>query len=548
MWGAGLEDRPSVDAAHLARIKDGMEIESQRIKEIEGFKPSGDNVDAKIGEYDDAIKTVRDVVFDAKLLSDYLTECGHDDLAGRIDELWSGMRKAAFARLLVPKVVLLCETNKSEEAMKCLETHDQCDSPDIAVRVGVALAKAGLHDAAYEWIDRAVDMEPDHPVAAYNMALLEDEAGEYYGASEKLDWILDARRGGEQMEGIPDLDTILLHRGQVHAHEGDHGSAIKCYDEALGIRPGDPCAAYHKAESLYRTGACADAIEWFGKASGHMDADARRDIVTKMQDEPEGRVMLPLFVIGASDGIIGMPHLQHAVFLAQEDMGMQAYDFAQHGFGPYSRDLAEDVSTNTGLFEVGGGWNRCRLKPRTYSITERGTDILEKSGLIGRTAACNKYTTGPDLVDAAYSKFSSRLGNDAEMDTRGIIDRIKRRDESIPHTHGWVETAADHVGHVLSDTDSYTSLSRSAILNIARIIADNCSKVQDLSMPPVDHYALEDALSTLYEYGNVLVKYCEMRRITTYPNISSGSELLVTHPSDSKLLAGFPSGQGSHPR
>ncbi|MDA7949634.1 MAG: tetratricopeptide repeat protein [Hyphomicrobiaceae bacterium] len=544
MRGAGLEDRPAVEEAHLARIKDAIGIESQRIKEIEAFMPGG-SADAKISEYDDAIKITGDVMSDAKLLSDYLRERGHGDLAGRIDGLRSDMRRAAFTGMFVPKAVLLCETNRGEEAIKCLEgERGQCDSPDVAVRLGAALAEAGLHDDAYEWIDRAIEMDPGHPAAAYNMALLEDDASEYHDASERLDWVLDAKRDGEDADGMPDLNVILLRRGLVHAHVGDHKSAIECYDEALEIRPSDPDMTYHKAESLYRTGECAKAIEWFGRVSGHRDADAMRERIDRMQNGPDERVLLPLLVIGASKGITGMPHLQYAASFVQLNMGMHAYDFARQKFGPYSADLADDVSANTGLFEVGGGWNRDPMKPRTYSITARGREVLEESGLLGKAASCNMDVTWPNLVDATCSKLSACIDIGTEADLRDAIDTVRRRDELIPHTHGWVETEADHVKHVLSDMGSYSLRFRPAILNIAGIVADKCSQVQDLSMPPVKHYALDDALSTLWEYGNVLMEYCEMHkmhRITFHTIRSNRPKILVNNPSRSGVRGHQPS-------
>lgn len=521
----GLEGRTAVKEAHLARIEEGIGIESQRIKEIEEFEPGSDSPDAKIKEYDDAIKITEDAASDSRLLSDHIRE-SHDGIAGKIDELRSKMKEAAYASLVVRKAVLLCEMGRYEEAMECLKgAPGRHDSSDIAVRISMALTKAGMYAEAWEWVGRAIKMTPDHVGAAYNTALLEDEDGEYYKASDKLDWILDARRNGEQRKGMPDLDAILLHKGLVHAHEGDHKSAIECYDEVIRIRPGDPDAAYHKAESLYRSGACTEAAEWFGRAAGHMDADARRNRIIRMQDGPEERVLLALLVIETSGGIHGMPHLQHSVFLAQRDLGIQAYDFAGRGFGPYSRDLVEDVSANTGLFTVGGGWNHNPSEPRTYSITGRGRDILEESGWLDKDVTCNTGTAEPDLIDAVYSKFHGKLGSDVEADVSCIIAGMGRGDGERPHTHGWAGAQAEFVKHVLSNIGPDTMPStRSAVLNIAGIIADNCSEIERFSRPPVDHYGLEGALSSLCEYGNILMKYSEIRNVVKYPNLSNGLE------------------------
>ena len=541
MVGSGLEGRSVVEEAHLSRIRGAMEIESQRIKWIDAFMPSGGNADARIREYDDAVKFVMDSVSGAKPLSDYLKGHGHNNTAVKIDELLSEVGKAVFKSLLVPRAVLLFEMNKYEEGMECLgealDLHGKHGSPDVFVKIGMAMVRGGRYAEAWKWITKAVEMEPDHLGAAYNMALLEDEAGEYYDASETLDWILDARRSGERAEGLPDPDEILLHKGMVHAHEGDHKSAIECYDEVLGIMPGNPDASYCRAESLYRTGACDEAIEWFGRIPGHRDADAIRDRITRMQDEPEERILLPLLVIGTSEEIRGMPDLQHAVFLAQHNLDMRAYDFTRHGFGPYSADLSRDVYENTGLFTVGGGWNRDPLEPRTYSITARGRDILDKSGWLGKAAACNS-DAGPALADAAYSVFGGRLGKDIKADIRGIIDAMKHGDAGIPYAHGWVETEADHVEHVLSGMDSYSPPYKSAILNIANIVAHNCAKVEKISKSPVDHYAREDALSTLSEYGSMLMEYGKMHKIKMNPR-SRGLEIAISQKGGS-------SGQGSH--
>ncbi|MDA7940490.1 MAG: hypothetical protein MPJ04_08190 [Nitrosopumilus sp.] len=509
----GLEDGAAVTGRHLARIEEGIRAESERTGRAAGFAPSG-GTDSRIRAYCAELADIEDAVSGAERLSGILKRDGRVGTAARIDALVSEMG-TALAGLSGSMAGLLRGSGR------CGEADEITRRPGVPAGAAVAiceeLREAGDHDGAWDWAHRAVGADPGHLGAAYNWALLQDEAGDYYSATDKLDWLLDAARQGRKAAGLPDPDMILLRLGMAHAHWGDHESAVRCYGGVDAAGPLGRDAAYHRAESLYRIGACAEAAGWFGRAAGRLDADARREAITGMLDHTKERVLLPLLVAGTWR-IRGMPHLQHAAFLAQTRLGIRAYDFALHGFGPYSEELAADVSAHTGLFRVGAGWNEDPMEPRTYDITGRGRDVLVESGWSCADAA-HETGTDPGMADAVYSVFGG-----ADPAVGAVMGPLARVVDG-PYAHGWIGTEAEHAMYMISNTGPGTPpATRSAVLNIAAIIAHYCARAVDCTEPPVDHYAREDALSGLCEYGMMLMNYTKARGVAKYPDLSNGLE------------------------
>ena len=485
------------------------------------FRPAGNNEFEKLQSCDDRISDIEGACGMALSLADRLEDGGSHHDKKRINDGVYKLRIASRAPLF-QKGVLLNSLGKHEEAAECLGRALYLkETPDVLNQMGMALIRLGMYDEAGAHLERAMEMMSRCGETAYNLALLEDEAGMYHDALERLDWLLEAGRNGEDVPGIPDPDDLLLLKGTVHAHAGDHKNAIECFERMSG--KGGPRAAYHRAGSLYQMGRYAEAAEWYGRAAGFDDAEEMQVRMAGMHDAVPERIWLPLLAAGAPGGVRGMPRLQYIVYMAQLGAGIREYDFASSEFGPYSEDLARDVADNTEIFRVARGRREIPNEPRTYSLLPEGRRRLEAGEWNGKVAdlisgLCGMPTV--ELVDDAYAGFA---GAEEAMRLRerlgGIISEEESRGEGRTRYHISVESEVRHAVHVLSGMGKETDGTRkSAAVNICGIITRRCEEIRRPTAS-VDHYARGEALADLAEYGSLLLEYSKARGIASYPRI-----------------------------
>ncbi|MDA7952677.1 MAG: tetratricopeptide repeat protein [Nitrosopumilus sp.] len=400
--------------------------------------------------------------------------------------------------------------------------HRKLQEADVYNEEAERLIRGGEYVAARRRLELASGTAPGDVRTVYNMAVLDDATGRYYEAADHLDWLLEARRSSGDAHGAPSLDGILVLRGLVHAHEGDHEAAIECYDKlsCAGVRTD---AAYYRADSLYRLGRYDEAAAWYEKAGRFRDAAKRQGEIHGMRKDMHDRVWIPLIAADTPAGIPSMPHIQYVVYLAQTEK-TRKYRFDSSAPGPYSEDLALDIARNTELFKVDRGDRYSFSQRRTYTLTSKGRDVLGHAKLDGDIIAGIKKYRDMDVVDLArlaHARFSEHF--DAvylgQM-IRKIIEDADGDDKISGYQHGSVGMEAHHAKHVLSEIAGNTgSVDKKAIYGMVGIIVNRCERIRLLSGSPVDHYEIQRIIEDLDEYGGLLLKYAKTNKIVTYPAI-----------------------------
>ena len=154
---------------------------------------------------------------------------------------------------------------------------------------GDAALEAEDYDAAIEAYFQALQHEPEHAAARYNLALVHVEQGRYADAVTLLKGVLATR---------PDDHEALTTLGWAQLWGGDAAEAVKTFRRALMLAPKFAPAHVgsgwaHMAESPPALGRAADA---FAKAIAHQtdDPEAYYGLATvcEMRDEP--RQAIPL--------------------------------------------------------------------------------------------------------------------------------------------------------------------------------------------------------------------------------------------------------------
>ncbi|MDA7959326.1 MAG: hypothetical protein MPJ08_01175 [Nitrosopumilus sp.] len=376
--------------------------------------------------------------------------------------------------------------------------------------LGRALAGMGRYGEAERFLECSDDAE-------YDLANMYDDMGMHYKASALFDM---SEEDGD--------DDHLLCKGIALAHAGSYRDAL----ESLGgVKDDDGVAAYYMAYSWYRLGEYERAADLYGTADDSgVFADAMRMqlMMDDMDKNVQARIRLPLLAADVPGGFRGMPELQYAVYMAQQQEGVREYDFEHGGFGPYSADLELDILSNTRLFsvEAGGIFDG----PRVCSITQHGRDHLSKltgSSDPGTGSLLAKYSKTPqaELVDLVYGAFTScpdpgPLVRELE-DARDIAR--SRIDAGMHPAFEYVNLHAGHARSILGGADEFHDAAKKrAVTNIAGLVAHACGRVRRHAGPPVDHARLRTALADLEESGRLLFKYCSERGVVEYPRISAG--------------------------
>ncbi|MDA7952679.1 MAG: tetratricopeptide repeat protein [Nitrosopumilus sp.] len=383
------------------------------------------------------------------------------------------------------------------------------------------LIRGGEYEAARRLLEPASGTAPGGARTVYNMAVLDDGAGMYYEAADRLDRLLESGRNAGDAPGAPGLDDILVLRGLVHAHEGNHESAIECYDRTT--RAGNrPDAAYYMADSLYRLGRYEEAATWYGRAGGFRDAAKRRDDMSGMRTDVPDRLWIPLLAADAPGGISSMPRIQYITYLSQAKKA--SYDFGTATPGPYSEDLALDIARNTDLFKVDNEDGGASSPRRTYSLTSRGRELLGILRLDADTAARVRRCRDMDVLDLARTAhaMSDEHPNPGSLtrEIREIIASAGDEDAYPGYGYGLVLMGARHARRVLSEMpEDSMDADRSAVLGISGIITYKCLEIIRHPCCPIDHYEAQRIIGDLAEYGSLLLKYAKTNKIVTYPAI-----------------------------
>ncbi|MDA7938973.1 MAG: tetratricopeptide repeat protein [Nitrosopumilus sp.] len=476
-------------------------------------RPAGGRARAAMDVYDSDLERIDGYSREANRAASMLKEKGLYAYAEGIDRVVRRLMDA-YARILVRKGGIYNSAAEYAKSRECLERALCIRAvPEAYGLLWAALAGLGEYEKAEVCLAAAGMDGRLYVEAQYNAALLHDMMGLHRRASLEFDRVLELARerapGGRAR--IPDRHDILLHKGEALLHDGQYAGAVECFDGAISAEPASPGAAHRKARALYLAGDYDGAASWYERAASAGDgaAAAMRDKILSLRDGVRGRMRLPLAASAQEGGFRGMPQLQYAVYIIQQESGADGYDFGSE-WGPYSDDLAHDISANTELMTVTADRYGAPAPSRTCSITERGRDLLRgplmrgAGGITGMAAACGRMAPA-DMLDRAYATFSARP---AEGSVRRRLARASRLDGPRPVSEAAL--VASHAESALGETGGARS-DRGAVLNLAGIIAHLCERIERHCARPSDLHAAGMEALDIRAYGGLLLEYRRAR-------------------------------------
>lgn len=136
------------------------------------------------------------------------------------------------------------------------------DAPTVHLFLGKELADQGRDDAAIAEYRKAIELEPNYPIAHLNIGLLlaKPERGRYAEAIQHY---------REALRLKPDLHETHIAMGNALLATGDRTGAIGHYREAVKLRPRSADGHYNLANALFADGKAAEAVEHFESALQH---------------------------------------------------------------------------------------------------------------------------------------------------------------------------------------------------------------------------------------------------------------------------------------
>ncbi|MEN3050184.1 MAG: hypothetical protein ABC585_08015, partial [Candidatus Methanosuratincola petrocarbonis] len=97
-------------------------------------------------------------------------------------------------------------------------------------------------------------------------------------------------------------------------------------------------------------------------------------------EERLDRIWLPLLLIGKEKKFVGKTRLQKLTYLVQVEVGLPIYDFKKHYYGPFSRELENDILAGQDLINAA-------VRPKIFEpneiyyefkLTEKGRKMADE--------------------------------------------------------------------------------------------------------------------------------------------------------------------------
>jgi len=157
-----------------------------------------------------------------------------------------------------------------KEALQWAERNSPPPDFFLCTNVGAYYGLKGDDDAAIEWYDKALAINPKDYHAMRNRGVSLSKKGDEDAAIEWYDKALAIK---------PKDYHAMRQRGVSLSEKGDEDAAIEWFDKALAVNPKDSGAMRQRGISLSKKGDEDAAIEWYDKALAinPKDSNAMRD-------------------------------------------------------------------------------------------------------------------------------------------------------------------------------------------------------------------------------------------------------------------------------
>ena len=156
-------------------------------------------------------------------------------------------------------------TDRREEAVALLETvaEDPMAAANADVRLAAIDYEEGRNDEAHERLSLAMERSTNVPALLLSAELLMRE--------EQYDVALQRATAASQADPRHAGAQVLI--GRIRAQAGGMAEAIRAYQEALSLRPGDPSISLELARLNLRSGNVAHALDFAQEAVAARPAD-----------------------------------------------------------------------------------------------------------------------------------------------------------------------------------------------------------------------------------------------------------------------------------
>jgi tetratricopeptide (TPR) repeat protein len=121
------------------------------------------------------------------------------------------------------------------------------------VGLGAAFAAETNREAAFEWFDKALAINPSDPQAHFEIGNVLLDAGRTDEADAHYSWAARARQ---------DLPTLLIHQAQACVTRGDSRGAIARAQAATRLAPGQPAILQFAAAQSMQAGQLPEAVKY----------------------------------------------------------------------------------------------------------------------------------------------------------------------------------------------------------------------------------------------------------------------------------------------
>jgi capsular polysaccharide biosynthesis protein/Flp pilus assembly protein TadD len=248
----------------------------------------------------------------------------HRDAAGALAAALAIEPGNARAGLLLTRALRAAGDRAGTEAARARLLEAAGGDPDLLAEVAADLLEEEEPDAAARLLERALEIAPGHAGALHNLGVALARAGLIEAAEERLSAALDRAPGSHAtaaaLAGVAlargDADRALgLARGLVAAGanlaeargvegralaaKGDAAGALAAFEEAARLAPGDAAAALNLARALEAGGRVGEAMGHWRRAAA---LGAPKDALARVAADLDPAVRLRLYGRAPAEG------------------------------------------------------------------------------------------------------------------------------------------------------------------------------------------------------------------------------------------------------
>lgn len=254
-------------------------------------------------------------------------------------------------------------------------------------------------------------------------------------------------------------------------------------------------------------------------------------MVTMSGTERHERLWLPLLIIGQEPHFIGKTKLQKLAFLIQIDSNLDLYDFKKHYYGPFSRELDNDLVSHNELVDIKVHpsimsaervYYEFKVTEEGHKVKERLEKKLDKKRVNEAQKALKRYFDMPmdQLLEKAYECIDS-----ADERLQGLESNFNLFQNNVKHVldkhHNrqslFMLVILDYVQQVLAQSKSIDAAQKAVITRLAAELLETCEEAFPDIVPPVDSERLRPIFTNIADLWGSLIEYCERRGIGRNP-------------------------------